>query len=161
MTTPTPTATAQTLPPSWTPTAPGCLRSTDFWVWMYNTDLASSDARTVLGGPSQTTDCLAPTWTSDAAYAGTQCPPNYTPACSADAVTCCPTLVLPSPEEKTNQMEPECRTKDRLTDLSPDGGYYHLSVSTISHAWPTSSRRGTRRCSAASRSGAAKAGRPP
>ncbi|KAK7756014.1 hypothetical protein SLS62_001957 [Diatrype stigma] len=88
----TPTTTAQTLPASWTPTAPGCLRSTDFWVWMYNTDLASSDARTVLGGPSQTTDCLAPTWTSDAAYAGTQCPPNYTPACSADAVTCCPTV---------------------------------------------------------------------
>ncbi|RYP71094.1 hypothetical protein DL771_005028 [Monosporascus sp. 5C6A] len=55
----------QTLPGGWTPTAPGCLRSTDFWIWRYHPDVRSSDMRTVLGGPTQTTDCLAPTWQSD------------------------------------------------------------------------------------------------
>ncbi len=88
------TTSAPTLPGSWTPTVSGCLQSSDYWMWMYDSDPAKSDARTVLGGPSQTTDCLAPTWQFDVVYAGTQCPPNYTPACTADAITCCPTLVF-------------------------------------------------------------------
>ncbi|RYP49255.1 hypothetical protein DL768_005029 [Monosporascus sp. mg162] len=90
MTTITTSSPTQTLPGSWAPTAPGCLRSTDFWIWQYHPDSRSSDMRTVLGGPTQTTDCLAPTWQSDVVYAGTQCPPNYTPACKDEAVTCCP-----------------------------------------------------------------------
>ena len=77
-----PTPTAHALPANWTPSAPGCMRSTDYWIWMYNTDLAFGDARTVLGGPTQTTDCLAPTWDPSVPYAGTQCPPNYTAACT-------------------------------------------------------------------------------
>lgn len=83
------TTEAPTLPGDWEPTVSGCQRTADFWVWFYSAPL---DERTVLGGPSQITDCLAPTWSPELTYAGSQCPPNYTPVCEADAVvTCCPT----------------------------------------------------------------------
>ena len=78
----------QTLPADWTPTAPGCRRTGDYWVWLYS---EGKDERTVLGGPSQITDCLAPTWAPELTYAGSQCPPGFTPACDVEAVTCCPT----------------------------------------------------------------------
>lgn len=83
------TTGAQTLAGDWRPTVTGCQRADDYWVWFYSAPL---DERTVLGGPSQITDCLAPTWSPELTYAGSQCPPNYTPVCEADAVvTCCPT----------------------------------------------------------------------
>ncbi|KAI1077299.1 hypothetical protein F5B20DRAFT_269484 [Whalleya microplaca] len=89
MTTPTPTPT---LPADFTPTAQGCLRSNDFWIWDY--ELGNEDARTVLGGPSQISDCFPTTWDATVTYAGSACPPQYTSACqgtdSAAAVTCCP-----------------------------------------------------------------------
>ncbi|XXG98026.1 hypothetical protein Hte_004343 [Hypoxylon texense] len=81
-----------TLPADWTPDKQGCLRTNDYWIWDYE---VAADARTVLGGPSQTSDCFPSTWDATGTYAGTQCPPQYTSACqgtdSAAAVTCCPT----------------------------------------------------------------------
>ncbi|KAI1770580.1 hypothetical protein F4818DRAFT_446196 [Hypoxylon cercidicola] len=83
-----------TLPADWTPDKQGCLRTNDYWIWDYE---VVGDARTVLGGPSQTSDCFPSTWDATVTYAGTQCPPQYTSACqgtdSAAAVTCCPTGV--------------------------------------------------------------------
>lgn len=90
--TPPVTTPAQTLPGDWTPTVSGCRRTDDYWIWFYIPD---SDERTVLGGPSQVTDCLAPTWGPEVTYVGSQCPPEYTPACDGgdetEPVTCCPT----------------------------------------------------------------------
>lgn len=84
-----------TLPASWQPTAAGCLSTGDFWKWDYGSD---QDARVVLGGPSQTTNCLPTAWASDVVYSGSECPLYYTPACtrneSLNAVTCCPSYVL-------------------------------------------------------------------
>ncbi|RYO74124.1 hypothetical protein DL764_010980 [Monosporascus ibericus] len=125
MTTATTSSPTQTLPGSWTPTARGCLRSTDFWIWRYHTDVRSSDMRTVLGGPTQTTDCLAPTWQSDVVYAGTRCPPNYTPACEDEAVTCCPDVYeftcAPPPEPTAHSEMFRCvsrwRTDEGVTAL--------------------------------------------
>ncbi|KAI1397462.1 hypothetical protein F4819DRAFT_80148 [Hypoxylon fuscum] len=81
-----------TLPADWTPTKQGCLRTSDFWIWDYE---RNGDQRTVIGGPTQITDCFPSTWDATVPYAGTGCPPQYTPACqgtdSAAAVTCCPT----------------------------------------------------------------------
>ncbi|KAI6088724.1 hypothetical protein F4821DRAFT_232843 [Hypoxylon rubiginosum] len=81
-----------TLPANWTPDKQGCLRTNDYWIWDYE---IPNDARTVLGGPSQTSDCFPSTWDATLTYAGSQCPPQYTSACqgtdSASAVTCCPT----------------------------------------------------------------------
>ncbi|KAI0010314.1 hypothetical protein F4779DRAFT_316659 [Xylariaceae sp. FL0662B] len=81
-----------TLPAQWTPTQQGCLRSTDYWIWEYNAK--AQDARTVLGGPTQTSACLPPTWDATGTYAGTACPTSYTSACQGpgpqEAVTCCP-----------------------------------------------------------------------
>jgi hypothetical protein len=86
-------AATPTLPPDWTPTLAGCLEPSDFWIWDYHTD--PGDNRTVLGGPSQTSDCFPPSWASTGVYSGTQCPTLYTAACQADdlpgEVTCCPT----------------------------------------------------------------------
>lgn len=84
-----------TLPPSWSPTVAGCLSTSDFWQWDYG---SKEDARTVLGGPSQTTNCLPTSWASDVIYSGSECPLYYTSACqgndSFSAVTCCPSYVL-------------------------------------------------------------------
>ncbi|KAI8634624.1 hypothetical protein F5Y19DRAFT_409365 [Xylariaceae sp. FL1651] len=88
MTTTTPTPT---LPADWAPTSPGCLRTGDFWIWEY--DDAAKNARTALGGPSQTTNCFASTFNPTITYAGSGCPPYYTSACQNsdfNAVTCCP-----------------------------------------------------------------------
>ncbi|KAI0512618.1 hypothetical protein F5B22DRAFT_298728 [Xylaria bambusicola] len=82
---------APTLSTDWAPTASGCLRKSDLWVWQYS-DI-QKDARTVLGGPSQTTACFSSEWTATLTYAGSGCPAKYTPACTnGDAVTCCPDL---------------------------------------------------------------------
>ncbi|KOC08586.1 hypothetical protein AFLA70_43g003751 [Aspergillus flavus AF70] len=84
-----------TLDPAWTPSVYGCNRKGDFWSWNFH---AENDQRTVLGGPSQTTNCLPSTWDPSQAYAGTQCPTGYTSAClstgSAMPTTtvCCPTV---------------------------------------------------------------------
>ncbi|KAE8380232.1 hypothetical protein BDV26DRAFT_257933 [Aspergillus bertholletiae] len=84
-----------TLDPDWTPTVYGCNRKGDFWSWNFRSE---NDQRTVLGGPSQTTNCLPSTWDPSQAYAGTQCPTGYTSAClstgSAMPTTtvCCPTI---------------------------------------------------------------------
>ncbi|KAI2622428.1 hypothetical protein GGR54DRAFT_598499 [Hypoxylon sp. NC1633] len=81
-----------TLPAGWTPTQAGCLKTNDFWIWD-NEELG--DARTVLGGPSQTSNCLPSAWDATLTYDGTACPLHYTSACmgadSASAITCCPT----------------------------------------------------------------------
>ncbi|KAI0911516.1 hypothetical protein F4823DRAFT_586096 [Ustulina deusta] len=92
MTTPSPTS-SPTLRPDWIPTSSGCLRTSDFWIWEFNG--ATTDARTVIGGPSQTTDCFASTWSPSVIYAGSGCPSQYTLACQDSnngAVTCCPTV---------------------------------------------------------------------
>ncbi|KAI9933582.1 hypothetical protein ASPWEDRAFT_43407 [Aspergillus wentii DTO 134E9] len=83
-----------TLSPGWRPTEYGCLRQNDFWIWDYPDP---GEKRTVLGGPSQATNCFpSSTWMSTGAYAGTACPSYYTSACqgndSTAAVTCCPTV---------------------------------------------------------------------
>ncbi|KAI1819587.1 hypothetical protein F4861DRAFT_126308 [Xylaria intraflava] len=95
MTTPS-TTPAPTLPPNWTPEATAsCLRNTDYWIWDYDDggNGVGFDARTVIGGPSQTTQCLPESWDADVTYAGTACPSYYSPACptkGGGAVTCCP-----------------------------------------------------------------------
>ncbi|CAJ2506215.1 Uu.00g003450.m01.CDS01 [Anthostomella pinea] len=84
--------TTPSLPAKWTPTRPGCYRADDFWIWEYNSK--ALDARTVLRGPTQTSDCLPSTWDASVTYAGTACPADYTSACQdadSGAVTCCPT----------------------------------------------------------------------
>ncbi|KAI1353080.1 hypothetical protein F5Y01DRAFT_67516 [Xylaria sp. FL0043] len=86
-------ATSQILPTDWTPTSSGCLRTSDLWIWDFGNTV--KDARTVFGGPSQTTDCFASTWNPTVTYAGSGCPSHYTPACQASdsgVVTCCPTI---------------------------------------------------------------------
>ncbi|KAJ2989454.1 hypothetical protein NUW58_g3457 [Xylaria curta] len=92
MTTPSPTA-SPTLSENWEPTSSRCLRTEDYWIWFYDPDKA--DARTVLGGPSQTTDCFSSSFNPTITHAGSACPPQYTAACpvtnSDAAVTCCPT----------------------------------------------------------------------
>ncbi|RWA10796.1 hypothetical protein EKO27_g4314 [Xylaria grammica] len=90
MTTPSPTP-SPTLEADWTPTSSGCLRTDDYWIWEYNA--TAFDARTVLGGPSQTTNCFASTWDPTVTYDGSACPAQYTSACqnsNGGAVTCCP-----------------------------------------------------------------------
>ncbi|TRX90787.1 hypothetical protein FHL15_008366 [Xylaria flabelliformis] len=90
MTTPSLTA-SPTLPADWVPTSAGCLRTDDYWIWDF--DAGNKDARTVIGGPSQTTNCFASTWNPTITYAGSGCPPQYTSACqngNFNAVTCCP-----------------------------------------------------------------------
>ncbi|KAI2607208.1 uncharacterized protein GGS25DRAFT_494814 [Hypoxylon fragiforme] len=81
-----------TLPADWTPTKDGCLRTSDFWIWDYE---VAGDARTVLGGPSQISDCLPTSWAGTQVYEGSACPPSYTSACQGSGsnapVTCCPT----------------------------------------------------------------------
>ncbi|KAI1312192.1 hypothetical protein F5Y03DRAFT_341691 [Xylaria venustula] len=85
---PTPSPTLQT---DWTPTSSGCLRTSDLWIWDFGN--TRSDARTVVGGPSQTTDCFASEWNPTVTYAAAGCPSHYTSACSSSgAVTCCPTI---------------------------------------------------------------------
>lgn len=86
------TTPAPTLPAGWTPTVSGCLRTDDFWIWNYG---GVDDQRTVLGGPSQTTNCFPSTWNPASPYTGWTCPRDYTIACqgtdSISAITCCPT----------------------------------------------------------------------
>ncbi|KAI0408667.1 hypothetical protein F4802DRAFT_359807 [Xylaria palmicola] len=101
MTTPSPTI-APSLPADWAPTASGCLRTDDYWVWEF--DAAALDARTVLGGPSQTTNCFASTWNPTVTYEGSGCPPQYTSACrdtEFGAVTCCPSAYDFTCEQQT------------------------------------------------------------
>ncbi|KAH9884594.1 hypothetical protein F4778DRAFT_556734 [Xylariomycetidae sp. FL2044] len=87
------TTPSPTLPATWTPTKQGCLKTDDYWIFRW--DLGGQDARTVQGGPSQTTDCFPSTWNPTGTYVGSGCPVQYTSACqgndSASAVTCCPT----------------------------------------------------------------------
>ncbi|KAG8156592.1 hypothetical protein KVR01_013543 [Diaporthe batatas] len=82
-----------TLPASWKPTGTACLTSDDYWIiWDYGQD----DSQLVLGGPSQTTDCLPTPWAVDVVFNGEDCPQGYTSACkgadSRGEVTCCPSL---------------------------------------------------------------------
>jgi len=92
-----------TLPPDWVPTQADCLSPSDIWIWDYRTD--ENHNRTVLGGPSQTSNCFPPTWVSTGEYIGTQCPPQYTAACRAtdsiELVTCCP---MSEPQMKQNPL---------------------------------------------------------
>ncbi|ORY60260.1 uncharacterized protein BCR38DRAFT_488440 [Pseudomassariella vexata] len=84
--------TTPTLASSWSIQS-GCTRTNDYWIWEY--DAKAQDARTVLGGPTQTTACLPPSWTEvNGAFIGSECPSEYTSACqdSDGAVTCCPTV---------------------------------------------------------------------
>ncbi|KAK7966200.1 uncharacterized protein PG986_000477 [Apiospora aurea] len=95
MSSPDTTTAAPSLPGNWVPSKAGCLNKNDWWIWSY--DGPKNDARTVLGGPSQTNNCFPSTGDPTGTYAGSQCPPNYTRACPdssvADAaVTCCPTV---------------------------------------------------------------------
>ncbi|PLB47421.1 hypothetical protein P170DRAFT_466674 [Aspergillus steynii IBT 23096] len=81
------------IPPDWSPSKAGCLRKEDYWLWFWPDH--KNDNRTVLGGPSQTTDCFPPTWAASDVYVGTNCPPSYTSAsCEGsderETVTCCP-----------------------------------------------------------------------
>ncbi|KAJ0115240.1 hypothetical protein J7T55_001650 [Diaporthe amygdali] len=109
-----------TLPASWEPTVAGCLSTSDFWQWDYG---PAKDKRTVLGGPSQTTNCLPTAWASDIVYSGSECPPNYTSACQGtdtlSAVTCCPSLY-------------------RFTCVYPVSSLYHGSQFRCMSAWATS-----------------------
>lgn len=83
-----------TLTASWQPTGSGCLSSADYWIWDYGQD----DSQLVLGGPSQTTDCLPTSWGVDVVFNGEDCPHGYTSACrgadSRGEVTCCPRYVV-------------------------------------------------------------------
>lgn len=83
-----------TLPASWRPTESACVSSSDYWHWDYG---SASDNWVVLGGPSQTTECLPTSWASEVVYSGVQCPQKYTSACqgtdSHSEVTCCPKYV--------------------------------------------------------------------
>lgn len=73
----------------WAPTLAGCLRTTDFWRWFWD----NADGRTVVGGPSQVTQCFPSTWNAVAPYEGSNCPSQYTSACdNGTATTCCPNL---------------------------------------------------------------------
>lgn len=86
------TTQAPVLPGDWVPSVQAnCIRTTDFWQWDYG---VQSDRRHVLGGPTQTTECLPSEWNSAMTYVGSQCPPRYTEACRAStgagAITCCP-----------------------------------------------------------------------
>ncbi|KAE8349773.1 hypothetical protein BDV28DRAFT_160206 [Aspergillus coremiiformis] len=82
-----------TLNPAWTPSVYGCRAKGDFWIWDFHAD---DDRRTVLGGPSQTTNCFPSTWNPTAAYDGTRCPVGYSSACTSGRVitktVCCPTI---------------------------------------------------------------------
>ncbi|KAE8152245.1 hypothetical protein BDV25DRAFT_138060 [Aspergillus avenaceus] len=91
MSTITPTAT---LDPKWTPSVYGCRQQGDFWIWDFR---AQNDQRTVLGGPSQTTNCFPSTWNPTSAYAATECPAGFTSACQSSGAEvsttiCCPTV---------------------------------------------------------------------
>lgn len=90
------TTTAPTLAGDWVPDNQAiCLKTDDVWHWDWG---IAEDMRTVVGGPSQTTQCLPSGWDSAMTYEGTKCPPRYTKACAADenqdwsAVVCCPTI---------------------------------------------------------------------
>ncbi|KAK8041095.1 hypothetical protein PG994_014102 [Apiospora phragmitis] len=94
MSSPDTTTAAPSLPGNWVPSKAGCLNKGDWWIWSYNGP--QRDARTVLGGPSQTNNCFPSTGDPTGTYVGSQCPPNYTRACPDSsvtnaAVTCCPT----------------------------------------------------------------------
>lgn len=67
-----------------------CLQPSEYWKWSW---APSPDPHTVLGGPSQTTECLPSGWGPSETYAATACPARYTSACAGEdgAVTCCPT----------------------------------------------------------------------
>ncbi|KAK8010125.1 hypothetical protein PG990_009090 [Apiospora arundinis] len=68
-----------------------CLNGSDWWIWAWTRGI---DAPTVIGGPAQSVSCLPSGWEPTETYAGTACPPNYTPACPDQGngvVTCCPT----------------------------------------------------------------------
>ncbi|KAI2637345.1 hypothetical protein GGS21DRAFT_473077 [Xylaria nigripes] len=83
---------APTLAANWSPTSPGCLRTSEYWIWDY---MAVDDKKTVLGGPSQITECFASTWQATVTYAGSACPVYYTSAChdtDHGVVTCCPSV---------------------------------------------------------------------
>jgi hypothetical protein len=83
--------TTPTIPHNWTPTSSGCLKTSDYWIWNYE---STPDARSVLGGPSQTINCLPPGFEPSGVYIGSGCPTHYTAACAAtgtaEIVTCCP-----------------------------------------------------------------------
>lgn len=88
------TTSSVTLRGDWVPNnQANCLKTDDVWQWDYG---IPEDRRTVVGGPSQTTECLPRYWSRSMTYEGTQCPPRYTEACQATeaslAVVCCPTI---------------------------------------------------------------------
>lgn len=89
---PSTSSSTATLPASWTPTGSGCLQTNDYWIWNFS---APKDAKTVAGGPSQTTECLPPMWNPTAVYAASACPSKYTACRASDvnqATTCCPEI---------------------------------------------------------------------
>lgn len=86
------TTQAPTLPADWVPAIQAnCIRTSDLWQWDWG---VTSDRRLVMGGPTQTTECLPAEWNSAMTYIGSRCPPRYTEACRAStdagAITCCP-----------------------------------------------------------------------
>ncbi|KAH8427108.1 uncharacterized protein LDX57_004825 [Aspergillus melleus] len=107
-----------TIPADWAPSKAGCLRKEDYWLWLWPNK--QHDNRTVLGGPSQTTDCFPPTWAASDVYVGTSCPGDYTTAsCEGsdqrDTVTCCPnnhvfTCAVSETEKAHGSLFP-CRLK--------------------------------------------------
>ncbi|KNG89197.1 hypothetical protein ANOM_002560 [Aspergillus nomiae NRRL 13137] len=151
-----------TLDPDWTPSVYGCNRKGDFWIWDYH---AQNDQRTVLGGPSQTTNCLPSTWDPSRAYAGTQCPTGYTSAClstgsSATPTTtvCCPTVYSFSCVDNASknphgpwfpcmsQYDYSTKRRVTVTDFAANtidfkdvnqGTNLHLFAMGISHTSPT------------------------
>ncbi|KAK8001753.1 hypothetical protein PG991_013975 [Apiospora marii] len=94
MSSPDTTTAAPSLPGNWVPSKAGCLNTKDWWIWSWNG--GQMDARTVLGGPSQTDNCFPSRGEPTGTYVGTQCPPNYTSASCSNtksqegAITCCP-----------------------------------------------------------------------
>lgn len=160
------TATAPvTLKGDWVPTnQANCLKTDDIWQWDYG---IPEDRRTVVGAPSQTTECLPRGWSRRMTYEGTQCPPRYTEACQAtdDAVAtvCCPTIhdfsCQPSSDLATGPHASIFRCMSQYTDsgswvvtqtfmtaatastslATPTYGTdYHLFALAIIYATPTS-----------------------
>lgn len=89
------TTAAPTFPSDWQPSQSGCMKTDDLWIWDWGAGWDHTP--TVLGGPSQTTECFPSGWSQYATFEATQCPPDYTSAsCSSSqansAVTCCPTV---------------------------------------------------------------------
>ena len=121
------------IPPDWSPSKAGCLRKEDYWLWFWPDH--QHDNRTVLGGPSQTTDCFPPTWAASDVYVATNCPPSYTSAsCEGsdrrETVTCCPEYVCIPPLSEQLQIVPW----DIANPLQSTGSSNHKFTCAVSES---------------------------